>query len=405
MACNQRSKAMYHPYMATTLILGGGFGGIATANALRRALGKEHRIVVIDKSPTFRIGATKTWVATGLADADSMDFPLDALTARGIEFQRKRIAKIDTSQRQVVLEDGTALTGDFLVIALGADVSMAGIPGMEAAAETFYTIEGARRMAPTLRSFEKGRIVLLVCRTPFKCPPGPYEAVMMFHDLLKHRGVLEHCQLDLWTPEGAPMATAGPEIGQFVKSLLAERSIGFHPQKKVVSVDPATKTIVFEDSSTTFDLLIAVPPHSAPQVVKEANLTGQSGWIHVDPKTLAVPGYQDVFAIGDVTTVPLPGRFKPDVGLVLPKAGVAAAAQGRVVASNIAATVLGKGPSAVFDGKIFCYMETGDMHAFKASGDFFATPNPQMVSVLPDMQQFEDKKSWARGWVAEELGL
>ena len=49
----------------TTVILGGGFGGISAANSLRRLLTAEHEIVVIDESSRFHVGAGKTWIMLG----------------------------------------------------------------------------------------------------------------------------------------------------------------------------------------------------------------------------------------------------------------------------------------------------------------------------------------------------
>ena len=83
-------------------------------------------------------------------------------------------------------------------------------------------------------------------------------------------------------------------------------------------------------SEARYDLFIAIPPH-------EAQLANQSGWIPVDPRTLQVqqpPDAREVYAVGDVTIVPLPGRYKPDIGLSLPKAGVSAEAYGPTVACS-----------------------------------------------------------------------
>ena len=90
-------------------------------------------------------------------------------------------------------------------------------------------------------------------------------------------------------------------------------------------------------SEARYDLFIAIPPHEAPKVVRNAQLTNQSGWIPVDPRTLQVkqpPDAREVHAVGDVTIVPLPGRYKPDIGLSLPKAGVFAEAHGPTVACS-----------------------------------------------------------------------
>ena len=53
------------------------------------------------------------------------------------------------------------------------------------------------------------------------------------------------------------------------------------------------------------DLLMVVPPHQAPEVVRSSPLLGVSGFVHVDPRTLQTD-YDDVYAIGDVATIKLP---------------------------------------------------------------------------------------------------
>jgi sulfide:quinone oxidoreductase len=198
------------------------------------------------------------------------------------------------------------------------------------------------------------------------------------------------------------MATAGPEIGRTVVALLKDRGIEFHPRKRTVSVEAGK--VNFEDgSSTPFDLLVAVPPHEPPKCIKDSGLTGPSGWIHADPKTLKVAGFERVFAVGDVTTVPLPGRFAPDAPLVMPKAGVMAETEAIVVADNIAAEVQGVAASAVFDGAGFCYIETGGGEAMRGNGEFFAAPNPTMTARPPDREQAEEKKRWVKDWLAKYM--
>ena len=49
----------------TVLVLGGGVGGIVTANALRQRLGSEHRIVVVDKRGEHVYSPSLLWVMVG----------------------------------------------------------------------------------------------------------------------------------------------------------------------------------------------------------------------------------------------------------------------------------------------------------------------------------------------------
>jgi len=381
----------------TTVILGGGFGGIAAANALRRLAPKDHGIVVVDRAPRFYVGAGKTWIMLGERTFGEISQARASLLDAGVRFLQADVRAIDLANRKVVTSAET-LAWDYLVIALGADLNEAGVPGLAEAAHTFYRVAGAERLRPVLDRFEGGDVAILIPKTPFKCPPGPYEAAMMLHHAFERRGLGGKARIAIYTVEGAPMATAGPEMGNQIKAELAQRGIAFHPQQKTVRIDAATRRIVFEDGAEAgFDLLIAVPPHEAPKVVRDAGLVNPSGWVPADPQTLEAKSPEAagrVYAAGDVTAVALPGRYKPDMPLSLPKAGVFAHAHGEVIAHQIAAQLAGTAPGATFDGVGYCYLETGGGRAIKADGSFFALPNPVMRKQPPDEAQFRDKLDW-----------
>ncbi len=392
---------------STTVILGGGFGGLTVANSLRPLVDREHRILVVDAAPKFHVGAAKTWVMLGERTAEQISHDRSALRRRGIEFLQQQATRIDLAAKTVeVGPNAVKLAADYLVIALGAAYDMGVVDGLKESAETFYTLEGAERLNGVLKKFNGGDVVILIPRSPFKCPPAPYEAAMLLQNYFQKRGIGEKTKVTVCTLEGAPMATAGPEVGRFVVQSLTERGVAFQPLKKTKSVDGTRKVILFEDGSEIrYDLLIAIPPHVPPAVIKESGLSGPAGWIPVDPKSLAIKADASgkSFAIGDVAGVPLPGRFKPDAPLVLPKAGVFAEAHGKVVGANIAAMILGKAPTAEFPGKGYCYIEMGDKHAARGDGSFFDLPHPTMVHRIPDLMQYEEKLEWVKRWPAENL--
>ncbi len=335
---------------------------------------------------------------------DDVCYPRDALGRRGIEFLHTQVRRIDLAKGDVATDRGTQ-RGDYLVIALGADYDMSAIPGL-AAAHEFYTLEGAARLRDALREFKQGDLVMLVPRTPFKCPPAPYEAAMLLHHALTEKGLRRGVRIAVYTVEGAPMATAGAEIGKFIREQLAARDIAFHPLKKTIDVHGDRGKVAFDDGSEArFNLLVAIPPHVAPAAVRQAGLTNQSGWIPADPQTLKVAcesAFRAVYAIGDVAVVPLPGRHKPDVPLVLPKAGTIAEGQGQAVASQIASNLLGK-PAESFGGSGTCYIETGGRQAIRGEGHFYSLPHPVMRATPPDAAQFEGKLAWMSGWLRANL--
>ncbi len=388
--------------MSTTLILGGGFGGLAASRTLRARLGNEHRIVLVDRSPDFIVGAAKTWVMLGERSAEEVTARRERLLPAGVTLLEAEVRSIDASRRAVETSAAT-LEGDHLVLALGAELDMGAVPGLENAAHTFFTLEGAVRLSAALAAFRGGRVVVLIPRAPFKCPPAPYEAALLLHHAFERRGLRSGTTLEVWTVEKAPMPTAGPEMGRTIVAELTARDIGFHPLKKAVSADAGQRVVRFEDGSeTSYDLLIAIPPHRVPPVVVEAGLAETGGWVGVDPATLAVNRAgvaPHVYAIGDLAAVPLPGRYDPAMPLVLPKAGVFAAAQGEVVAAHIAAAVRGAGASTAFDGKGYCFIELGAGSALRGDGAFFSLPHPVMSAGAPGEAQYREKLAWVEGWM------
>lgn len=385
----------------SVLVLGGGFGGAAVATRLKEKLGDGVHVTLIDRSEDFQVGATKTWVMLGQVTRQSVTAPLKGLASKGIHFVHAEVLSISPEERKVETDKG-AFSADFLVIALGVEMNSFAIPGLAEHAETFYKPDGAEHLSERLKAYTKGQLLMLIARGPFQCPPAPYEAAMLLAEYFEKKGVRDQVQIDVWTIEPSPMATAGVEIGRMVVEMLTERGIGFVPRKKAVSVEAGK--VLFEDGSdVSFDLLVAIPPHAAPKCVRASGLVGPNGWINVDPKTLRVEDYERVFAIGDVNSVMLPGRFSPDSALFLPKAGVFAEAEGFVVADNIASELTRQPQTAALEGKGSCYIEIGGGQAMRGVGAFFALPFPAMSPEAPSQSALEEKKRWASA-ITDRLG-
>ena len=151
-----------------------------------------------------------------------------------------------------------------------------------------------------------------------------------------------------------------------------------------MKIDPASRRILFELGDTSFDLLVGVPPHTAPAAVRDSGLTDASGWVPVDPTKLQTR-HAGVFAIGDVTAIRLPN------GMFLPKSGVFADGHARVVAENIAAEITGEGRATQYTGHGFCHIEVGDGMAAYGSGNFYGIPGPR-VTLEPPSQRYRQEK-------------
>lgn len=329
----------------TILILGGGVGGIATGNALAKQLQPEHRIILIDKNARHEFAPSFLWVMIGARKPKQVTTDLRRLLHPRVELVNAEVRQIDVSAQNVNAGE-RAIHFDYLVFALGASLAPENLPGLDTA-HTSYTLAGATILWDTVHQFKGGRVAIVVARLPFKCPAAPYETAMLLKSYLDSHAI--QTQMDVYTPEPLPMPVAGPTLGGELKNVLDRAGIAFHPLMQLKGVDGAKKELAFENTSASYDLLVAIPPHVGSRVARDAGLTNDAGWIPVDGASLKTK-YANVFAIGDATAIALPGRWKPDVPLSLPKAGVFAHAQGEVVAANITGEIEGQTPRAVFNG-------------------------------------------------------
>jgi len=379
----------------TVLILGGGVGGLVAANELRKALPREHRVVLVERETSFVFAPSFLWLMTGDRAAEKISRPLARLQRRGIEVIHGEIERIDPQKREAVV-GGQSLTGDYLVIALGAELAPETIPGLARAGHNFYTLAGAEALRDAFARFTGGRLLLLTAAPAYKCPAAPYEAAMLLEHACRKRKLREKTQIDLYAAEPGPMGVAGPEVSKAVRQMVEAKGITYHPEHQVKEVDPAARRLSFTNGAeASFDLLAYVPPHRAPKVVREAGLTGESGWVPVDRHTLETK-HPRVYALGDVVAIPLA------LGKPLPKAGVFAHGEAEVVAKNIARAITGKGKGASFDGEGDCFIETGDGKAGFGKGNFYAEPVPQVKLHPPGLRWHAAKvlfeKDWLRRW-------
>jgi sulfide:quinone oxidoreductase len=230
----------------------------------------------------------------------------------------------------------------------------------------------------------------------FRSPPAPYEAALLVDERLRARGVRDDVAVDVVTPQPMTLPAAGPDASRLLAGYLDERQIGLHDRTKVTGVDPASSTLQFESGdSLDCSVLLGVPAEKGPPILEGTGLPGDSGFVEPDRTTLRT-AYRNVYAVGDCTMI-------PTATAQLPKAGVFAAAQGRVAARNIASDLHG-GEGAAFDGHGMCFLEVPGRRVARVEGNFFAEPQPDVRLVEASQENFELKEAYERDRLAEWLG-
>ncbi len=343
------------------LILGAGFGGLELSTRLSEQFGDDIEIVLIDQSDGFIFGFSKLDVMFGKKPATDVFNAYSAINKPGLRFVQTAIRAIDPGAKRVETDAGP-FEGDIMVVALGADLDPSATPGLVEGGNEFYTVAGAFALREVLEHFSGGNVIVGVTSTPFKCPPAPSETALLLHDYLTERGLRESSTISLVMPLGVPIPPS-PAASEALLVAFAERDISWHPERLIKSLDPQKKVAVLsEGTEMPYDLFLGVPLHRVPRVVEESGMT-VDGWIPVNPLTLET-AFEDVYAVGDVTSVGTP------------KAGVFSEGQASVVATQIAAKMKSDTAPVTYDGHGTCYLEFGNDMVARVSVTFLSGAAP-----------------------------
>jgi len=362
------------------VILGAGFAGLELATRLSETLVDEVQTTLIDQNDSFSFGFSKLDVLFGRKAASDILLHYDDISREGVEFRRERVTSIDPESRRVTT-DGGSYDADILVVALGADYDRAATPGFAEGGVEYYSVAGAERMRDILADFDSGAILIGILGHPYKCPPAPFEGALLLHDHFVERGIRDAVDIRVAGPMAAPVPIT-QEVSQSILDALTERGIEYMPSQQLAALDTDTNEVQLESGgSIPYDLFVGIPVHRAPEVVEHAGLA-VNGWVPVEKTNLATR-FPDVYAVGDLTALPMA------------KAGVFAEAGARVVADDIAARLHGEQLERPYEGAGTCYLEFGDGMVGMVEANFFGGPKPTARLVGPSRKLAADKVEFA----------
>ncbi|MBI1284232.1 MAG: NAD(P)/FAD-dependent oxidoreductase [Thiobacillus sp.] len=347
------------------LVVGGGTGGTIVANNLARRLSGEIRagkvkITMLSASDKHMYQPGLLYVAFGQMMPDELYRDQASLLESSVDFHVDPVEQFELDKNQVKTKSGKVHMYDVLVIATGSRIVPEQIPGLAEGAETFYSEAGAVKMFKRLREFQGGKIAVVV-GVPHKCPIAPVEVIFSLNDYFKARGIREKVTIKYHYPIGRIHTIK--EVATWAKPEFDRMGIEYETLFNVKEVDVKNKVVKSEeDTEYAYDLLIAIPPHRGMEVI-EKNGLGEGGWIPTDRHKLTLNGHDNVYVVGDTTNLPVS------------KTGSAAHFEAEVISENISSIVKIGTPVRDYDGKVYCFIETGHDSATYAMFNYQNPPN------------------------------
>lgn len=343
--------------MKTLLILGAGTAGTIMASTLRNKLPKgEWTITLVDRAPDHYYQPGYLFMPFGIYTENDVRRPMTRTVPRGIDYHEADVDRIDAAANRVLLQDGTEVPYDVLIIATGVHPAPEQVEGMvngdwRKNVHEFYTFEGAKALTERLKSWQGGRLVVHICEMPIKCPVAPLEFTFLADAWLQEKGLREKTEIVYVTPMSG--AFTKPVASGILTRLLDEKRISVVHDFAIARVDAEKKAIVsWDEKEVPYDLLVTVPPNMGAEMIDRSGLGDELNYVPTDKHTLQSKAHANIFVIGDATDCPTS------------KAGSVAHFESEVLTENILHFIAGQPLRSRFDGHANCFIESGHGKAF-----------------------------------------
>ena len=337
----------------SVVIIGAGSAGIAVAASLLKRK-PDLQIAIIDKAQKHYYQPGWTMVGGGVFRNTDTERDTSTLIPRGVKWLQSAVQEFAPENNRVLLNDGSAVSYDRLVVACGIKLNWAGVEGLsEALGRNGVTSNYRYDLAPytweLVQGLKSGRAVFTQPPMPIKCAGAPQKALYLSGDYWYRNGALKSIDIQFYNA-GAVLFGVKEYVPALMKYIERYKAT-LNFSHRLVKVDGDSKQAWFEtiDSDgqktvvdTSFDLLHVCPPQQAPDVVRSSALADAAGWVDVDQETLRHKRFSNIWSLGDV------------MNAANAKTMAAARKQAPVVAHNLLADMGVTQGTARYDGYGSC---------------------------------------------------
>jgi sulfide:quinone oxidoreductase len=364
--------------MTKIVVLGAGIGGCPMAFELKDMFGKEAEITVINDSDWFFFTPSNPWVALKWRKAEEIRVDLRTVFKRlGIAFTSVGAKRVVPAENRVILNDGSDVPYDHLVIATGPKLAFDEIEGFGPDGHTISVChtDHAVLASEKWEEFCKDPGPLVVGAVQGASCFGPaYEFLLMTVTDLRRRKIRDKVPITFVTSEPyighLGLGGVGDTKG-LLESLLRDRDVKWITNAKVdkITAEGLDVTEVGEDGnpvrqhSVPAKLKMMLPAFRGVDCLKGEDgqwipgLTNPRGFVTVD-KYQRNATYPNIFSVG--VCIAIAPQEKTPVPTGVPKTGFMIESMVTAATHNMHDILHGKPPTTEPTWNAVCLADFGD---------------------------------------------
>ncbi|NNE67977.1 MAG: NAD(P)/FAD-dependent oxidoreductase [Pyrinomonadaceae bacterium] len=350
------------------VIVGGGTAGISVAARLAKK-GKD--VAIIDPTSKHYYQPLWTLVGGGIVPKESTERSERDLIPAGTTWIKDRVEDFAPDENYVTTGEGTKIEYEYLIVAAGIQIDWDKIKGLPEAIGkegvcSNYSYEYVDKTWEFIRGTKGGRALFTQPSTPIKCGGAPQKICYLAEDFFRKEGRRDDVEVVFASAGGSIFGV--DHYRPTLEKHCEDSGIVTKFNIDLVEIKADTKEAVFKNMDTgeltteKYDMIHVTPPMSAPDFLKRSPLGNDAGWVDVDKDTLQHVRYDNVFAIGDSSSLPTS------------KTGAAIRKQVPVLIKNLEHAQKGEALTAVYDGYTSCPLVTGYDSLVMAEFDYDGNP-------------------------------
>ncbi|HPD92890.1 MAG: NAD(P)/FAD-dependent oxidoreductase [Rhodobacter sp.] len=359
--------------MAHIVVLGAGLGGSIMAYELRDQVGKDHKITVVTKDPTYHFVPSNPWIAVGWRQKEDISVDLNPiLKKKNIDFIPVAAEKLHADENRIALVDGRSIDYDYLVIATGPELAFDEIEGLgpEGHTQSVCHVDHATAAREKFEAFCRNPGPVIIGAVQGASCFGPaYEFLFIVETELRRRKIRDKVPMTFVTAEPYVGHLGLDGVGDtkgLLESEMREKHVKFMTSSRVKRVEDGKMVVeeIAEDGSVKaekelpFGFAMMLPAfRGIKPLMGIEGLVNPRGFVIVD-KHQRNPKFPNIFSVGVCVAIPPTGPTPVPCGV--PKTGFMIESMVTATAHNIAALLKGQDPDEVGSWNAVCLADFGD---------------------------------------------
>ncbi len=285
------------------IVIGGGFAGATVAKYLRLWSNNSVDVTLVDPATRHISCVLSNLILNNQMSFSKLKLPYTTLEAKyGVNVVRDRAMEINSQGNQVRLKQGGWQSYDRLIIATGIGFKKPN--GLDSKLSPHAWIAGGQTklLAKQLATIDADTsFVMTIPKSPYRCPPGPYERACLVADMFVRKGLTSLNNPRVTVLDANPVIQAERETFSRAFNGIYRNVIQYVPDAEVFNVDSTSGEAHTSAGTFQGDILNVIPQNRATSFVRREGLTNGGNWAPVDPTTYesVFSDFQGVHVIGD----------------------------------------------------------------------------------------------------------